>query len=746
MNLRDLWNRRRSAVLTGGSVVAVVALVAGVAVASGGYTAQRIDLGDASVWVANDERLTVGRASTAVHELNAVVDTGGARAEIVQRGASVLVLDRDRASVGIVDATTSTVLDTVAVPGDAEIALAGDRVVLAADGDVWVWPADEFGSFDAESDPAVSFGPGAVVSVDEDGRIFGFVPSTGVLHASDADRPDDVRSTRIEAFEEADRVQVTSVAGRWAVFDETALVLHVEGGTTVDLDPVADPGDGAVLQRPAAGGDRVLLATRTRLVEAPLDGSGAVVLVDGRRGVPAAPVTHGGCSHAAWSDGMAWRDCGNAELVPLAGTTGSPSLAFLANGETLVLNDRRSGTTWAASGDYGVIDNWDDLLAVRRDEQTVEENDPDATPTIEKTQVPPVAVDDDFGARPGRSTLLPVLLDDYDANGDVLIVSATDGELPGWASLDIVANRQQIQLTLDADASGSFEFGYTIDDGRGGTAHANVAVTVRAPDENGAPEQVRPTRAVVEEGGRVTTAVLGEWVDPDGDPVFLRRATAEAPDRVSSTADGVVVFDEGAGRGPSRSIALVVSDGRDDGNGAMSVAVRPLGEAPVIAEPFVALATAGEEIEIEPLRHVRGGSGMPRLSAVPAKPKAEITPDFDSGTFRFRSEDVRTHYLEYTVTDGGETATGLVRVEVSAPPERDTTPITVPHTAFLRLDQPMEVDVLATDIDPTGGCSSSPARPRNPSTHCGSRSSTTACCASRSRSRCRPGRPASAIG
>ena len=90
-------------------------------------------------------------------------------------------------------------------------------------------------------------------------------------------------------------------------------------------------------------------------------------------------------------------------------------------------------------------------------------------------------------------------------------------------------------------------------------------------------------------------------------------------------------------------------------------------------------------------------------STVPAKPEAKITPDFDGGTFRFVGQAIRTHHLEYTVTDGTKTATGRVRVEVSAPPERDTTPITVPHTAFLRQDQPMEVDVLATDIDPTGG-------------------------------------------
>ena len=124
---------------------------------------------------------------------------------------------------------------------------------------------------------------------------------------------------------------------------------------------------------------------------------------------------------------------------------------------------------------------------------------------------------------------------------------------------------------------------------------------------------------------------------------------------------------------------------------------------PIIAEPFVALATAGQEIRIEPLLHVRGGSAPVRLTAVPAKPEADLVPDFDGGTFRFTSGVVRTHLLEYTVTDGTATATGLVRVDVSAPPESDTTPITVPHTAFLRQKQPVDIDVLATDIDPTGG-------------------------------------------
>ncbi|MBM7504309.1 Ig-like domain-containing protein [Agromyces aurantiacus] len=706
MDVRSLWRRRRSALITGASIVAVVGLVTGVAVASGGYTAQRVDLGDAAVWVANDGRQSVGRANTAVLELNSVVETGGTRAEVVQQGGTVLVLDRGRASVGIVDPATSTVVDTVAMPPEEPaVALAGDRVVVTSDGGLWVQPVAEFADFDSDEDPALSFGTGSVVSVDESGRIFAFTPTTGVVSRASASDPDSLAGTwQLEPLDDGAEAQVTSVGGRWAVLDRRAGVLRLEGRTVELAGLVGDPGS-AVLQQASADGDRVAVATRSGLVEVPLDGSDPIVRFRDASGTPAVPVRHDGCLHAAWGDGTAWRACGGdaGESHELAQWVRGAALAFLANGDAVVLNDRRTGRSWAASEDYGLIDNWADLLAIERDDQTVEQNDPDTPPTIEKSQVAPVAVDDEFGARPGRATLLPVLLNDYDANGDVLVVSAVDGDLPAEADVDLVANRQQVQLTLPDDATGAFAVRYTIDDGRGGTAQAVVSVTVRAPEENSPPQQVRAARSVVEVKGRVSVPVLGEWVDPDGDPVFLRSAGVDEPDTVTSTADGIVVFDERGGEGAERPVSLVVSDGRDDGAGLLTVSVRAPGEAPLVADAFVALATVGEEIALEPLRHVRGGSGEARLTAVPAKPEARITPDFDGGTFRFVGEAVRTHYLEYTVTDGAQTATGRVRVEVSAPPERDTTPITVPHTAFLRAGHPTEVDVLATDIDPTGG-------------------------------------------
>lgn len=707
IDVRELWRTRRDGVLTGAAVGVIAAVVAGVAVASGGYTAQRVDLGDAAVWVPNEGVEAVGRANTAINELNAVVEAGGTRPEVVQRGSTVLVLDRDRASVGIIDPATASVVDTVAVPpSGTEIDLVGDDVVVTADGDLWVQPIEEFGRFAGDAEPDFEFGAESVVSVDDAGRVFGFTPSTGTVRQVAVSAPEGiVERWDLAPVDRAEGVQITSVGGRWAVLDPSAGLLHLDG-RAVDLTGLVSASDGPVLQRPSVAGDAVLVATRERLIRVGFDGTAPRELVGGRQGGPARPTVHGGCVHAAWGDGHAWRSCGadeDGEAFELGRRAAGSGLRFLANGDAFVLNDRQTGATWAAGARYELIDNWQELLEVERDERRVEQNDPDSPVATEKSQVPPVAVDDEFGARPGRATLLPVLLNDYDANGDVLVIGATSGDLPEGARVDLVSNRQQLQLTLDERVTGTFAIRYDIDDGRGGTAQALARVTVRAPDENAAPVQVRAGRAVVESNGRVTTAVLGEWIDPDGDPVFLRSASTDGLDAVTSTADGVVVFDERDGEGSERRVALQVSDGRDDGAGTLRIGVRSPGEAPLVAESFVALATQGEEIRLEPLRHVRGGSGDARLSAVPAKPEAELAPDFDKGTFRFSSDAVRTHFLEYTVADGGRTATGTIRVEVSAPPERDTTPITVPHTAFLRLDQPMEVDVLAGDIDPTGG-------------------------------------------
>ena len=114
-----------------------------------------------------------------------------------------------------------------------------------------------------------------------------------------------------------------------------------------------------------------------------------------------------------------------------------------------------------------------------------------------------------------------MLLNDYDPNADVLVITQTSGVSENIGHLDLVTRNQQLQLTLNEGVSGPISFTYTISDGRGGTATATVTVTVRAPGENSPPLQVRTTKTTVEVGGRISTQVVGDWVDPDGDAFYL---------------------------------------------------------------------------------------------------------------------------------------------------------------------------------------------------------------------------------
>ncbi len=697
---------RRSFVATATSGTVVAALVAALAITSTGYTAQKLDLGDGAVWVANGSQQAVGRANPEVLELNTVVRAASADLEVVQQGTSVLVVDHANATVQIVDPAGSLLGEPIALPpDDPQVYFAGSRVVIhaAGTGELWIVPFSELADFDAAQPTSLILGLDSLVSVAPDGTLFAYSADTQEVFRVDAARTDVVDARWPTGLGEITDVQLTSVGGAWAVLDRDGRRVALERGV-VDLADLVAVGEDLALQRPSDAGERILVGTETGLLGIPLSGAATVPLVAGQSGAPAAPLGLDGCEYAAWGSGSAWRRCGNAgegQPFDLDGAT-SGVLAFAANVDKVVLNDVRTGATWAIQDDAQLIDNWDDLL-VDEPQDDAAENDENVPPTIEEEQLPPVAVDDAFGARPGRATVLPVLLNDYDPNADVLVVGQADAIPEELGRLDLVTRNQQLQLTLAPDASGTITFRYTITDGRGGIATATVTVTVRSDEENSPPFQMRSTRADVAAGGRVTTQVLGDWVDPDGDAFYLTSATTGAPDQVSHKPDGVVVFADSGQGGDLKSVTLVVTDGLAQSTGSLAIGVTPAGQLPIVVEPWVALATAGQEITIRPMSHVRGGSGTLRLNAVPERAGSRIEPSFEAGTFTFVSDEVRTHYVEFTVTDGDQTATGLVRIDVAAPPDANTRPITVPRTVFITTLSSDTIDPTTTDIDPAGG-------------------------------------------
>lgn len=707
--LKQWFVKHRTLLLSATSISLVTALVAAVAILSTGYTAQRVDLGDGSVWVANTQAQAVGRANTEVLELNTVVAATGNDIDVVQQGSTVLVVDRTNNTVDIVDPATSVVTDSVALPPNRpDVLVAAGRVVVfeRGTGELWIRGVGELATYDALSEPSLSLGAGALVSLDPSGLLFAYSPSAGLMYRVNAAESDVVESTEQVALPSSTSgLTMTSVGGRWVVLDSQARSLSFDS-RTVELAELIGVGSGAVLQWPSATGGRVLVSFTGGLLAVPLDGTEPTVVVDEISGTPARPMALGACSFAAWTNGQNWRECDGqdeATTLELDSMPTSAQLSFRANGAQAVLNDRRSGAVWAVQRSGELIDNWDDLIVDDSEAPEEELADEDVPVDLEKLQQPPVAVDDEFGARPSGATILPILLNDYDPNGDVLVVSDVTPLDESVGRLDIITERQQIQLTLTGAASGQIRFSYSITDGRGGTDSADVIVTVRAPGENSPPVQVRASEAVVQAGGRVTSQVLSDWVDPDGDAFYLTSATAAAPDMVSYKPGGAVVFSDGGVGGEIRIVTLIVSDGTSESSGSLAVTVKPVGEVPIVAETFVKLAYADQEITVSPLDHVRGGSGTIRLNSVPTKADVTLTPSYETGTFRFESSVIRSHFLEYVVTDGTQTVTGLIRIDVVSPPDANTKPITVPKTVFVKSLRNERIDVAGTDVDPAGG-------------------------------------------
>ncbi|MET4639132.1 Ig-like domain-containing protein [Mycetocola sp. 2940] len=699
MMFRQWFRSRRSVIATLTSSTALFALIATIAVISTGYRAEQLDLGDGAVWVVNEERQAVGRANTQVFELNAGIKAESEQLDVLQEGETVLLLNAGRSSLDIIDPATASIVESVPLPpGTTDVHLADGRVTVLADGDVWLVPVDDLPTFDAEADPTLSFGPGAIGSVAPTGALFVFSPDAAELYRVAAGEDTVGATTRVDVGDDADEFQLTSIGSDPVLLDVDGNRLIVRGDT-VDLGAAA----GAVLPRPSATGSAVLLGIDGGLLSVPMSGGEPTEVVTGTSGAPVRPVTVADCDYAAWSGGDVFERCGRSTGETRIGTAGSSSLQFRSNGDHVVLNDAASGASWAVQAENQLIDNWDELIRVDENEQEIDDNQEDTPPEYEQTQLPPTAVPDALGARAGKTSPLPVLLNDIDPNGDVLMISRFTPLAESSGRLDLVNNAQQLQVTLAPDAVGELQFDYTITDGRGGSSTATVTLSVKASDDNGPPAQVRTSKASVAAGGRFTASTLGDWVDPDGDPFYLTQASVPAPDQVQFTPDGTVIYTDAGAGGTLKEIALVVSDGTADGSGRFTVTVSPPGEVPIIAEPFPVLAYAGQEVVVSPLPHVRGGSGPLRLVNVPAKAGATITPDYDGGTFRFVSSEARTHTLEYAVTDGNRTQTGIVRIDVIAPPDAAAAPVTVLHTAYIREQSTERVDVLAGDFDPAGG-------------------------------------------
>ncbi|MEM8618224.1 MAG: Ig-like domain-containing protein [Actinomycetota bacterium] len=207
---------------------------------------------------------------------------------------------------------------------------------------------------------------------------------------------------------------------------------------------------------------------------------------------------------------------------------------------------------------------------------------------VEPINEPPIALPDQrtvFG--PGGPTGFAPLDNDVDPDdtvGGLELVSvelvAGDGSATRSGSL--------VTMTPAEDFVGDLVADYTIADGEGLTASSVITLSVLEP-LNRAPEAVNDL-AEVANGGTVTTAILFNDIDPDGDPLEVNLLGGPSPDLGSASLNGdrSVTFTADPGASGTTSIPYQISDGEFTSSAALSIVVLPCTEsAPVAQDAFI---------------------------------------------------------------------------------------------------------------------------------------------------------------
>ncbi|WP_374010880.1 Ig-like domain-containing protein [Leifsonia sp. LS-T14] len=697
-------------------MITALAVVAGVpltiAVLHKGFPVNAVELDTRDVWVTNGEKLLGGRLNHQIDELDAAVTGASADLDVLQDGPSYFLTDLPHGTVDRIDPAFVSLGGRIQIPENSQVGYGGNTLsVLAPNGALWVLDASGRLDFDrSKTRPVLTVGPGAKLAVAKSGTTFVVAPRGKRLVT--VERPG--AKPQSADFAVPGAFQLTAVGDQPVVLDTQRNRVITGGGTTVDL-----PAKGLRLQQPGQDDRVALVATANSLLSVPI-GGGTVASVPagatsaGGPDAVSAPVRLGSCSFGAWSgSGRYLYACDGKKAIgldidqPVKGD----DLEFRVNHNVIALNNLRDGNAWVVSSNMRLVQNWAQL---KPNDTTVQGETGQEKPVVQsfadtlaqRTGVnrPPIAVNDSYGVRPGRSTVLHVLANDTDPDGDVLTVSEVSAIPAAQGELQRVEGGRALQFTPREGLSGTISFRYSVEDGRGGTASAQVDATLKQPAENTAPVSARSSTAQTEVGQSVTYNILNDWSDPDGDDLSLVAATPTTEDDVRFKPNGDVTFTSKTGQAGSKEVRVTVSDGRASTTGSLIVTVKPAGTLDPVAVTDFADGFTGRPVVLHPLDNDQSPSGEP-LSLVGANldgSGAQVTADAAKGTITVKSNAAGQYYLVYTLGAGPKTTTGLARVDIAAQGASEAPPIAVTDKAYVRPGEPTSVAVLDNDVSPSG--------------------------------------------
>ncbi len=695
-----------------GALVGVLALALGIAaIVVPGLKVADLQLHEGTVYAVKQDSALLGTVNTQIKDLSLATRLADRSFDILQDRGTVIVKGESTSQVQAYDPSTGQLGGAVALPPAGAIVLKGGKVAVISrvNGSVWYGDADTMLSLDYSKEKAqLDLGENALVTLTTTGELIGLSLTRSEVVRLSGGQPV-ASKLPMELDPIVANVELSAIGDQAVVLDRTKQVVWFEGApkpievTSGSKARLAAPGpqtghlDGKVGALLATPTGLVGVSTKQvqRLTEAMPEGE---VLQ---------PVVVGSCVYAVVGTKLATSCAGQASsVVDIPEVPTDPRLSLRTNRDTVILNDARTGTIWLVNDGMRRITNWE---KVTTSDAKTKQDQPDeeitkVNPDRSGPNRPPTARDDQLTAREGRTTVLPVLDNDSDPDGDVLTIAAPETAGPN-TTLSPVRGGAGLQVTIDAGASGTRSFTYKISDGRGGEAQARVSLTIAPADQkagNQPPLLFRKDPVRVAMGHQTQVRVLLDWRDPEGDDLILKNATmVDGDDEVSFTPDGNLTFTDVNKKPGLKQVAVEVSDGVSSSTGLLLVDARKAADVPPIANGDYYTAATGAEIEVKPLiNDVGTGLALANVDK-PVPASAKFSVDYSSRSFRFRADHPGTYYVGYKVTNG-PSSFGLVRIDVADRAQQNRPPILGRDVAVLTHGGSVTIDPLLNDEDPDG--------------------------------------------
>ncbi len=378
----------------------------------------------------------------------------------------------------------------------------------------------------------------------------------------------------------------------------------------------------------------------------------------------------------------------------------------------VVAINKNDGTTLVLGDDGQIVNEGDASVGTSdgsADGATVEaeEREPDNNGIDD----PPVAIDDPVTSRAGRAVQVPVTANDYDPDGEAIAV--VDVGNAGHGSVEI-GTASTVVFTPEPGYVGLDQFTYTIADGNGTEASAEVIIELIPLDGTNQPPVGAPDNAETGAGVPVIVDVLLNDIDPDRDPVQI--GAFEVPEGIGDVTETV---------GPSGLAALRYEplDGFEgdavftyrpiDSFGALGddvtvgVTVARMGDEnrPPIVRPDSVRLRRGVETQLPVLVNDEDPDGdtltVGIVEPLPEGLSVEVQGEQLAITAEAGSAD--SVPFEYTVDDGtNPPVRGAVLVDVISDIEPNRPPVVVADSGTAVVGRSIEIDVLINDTDPDG--------------------------------------------